>query len=212
MNERGRPKGTQMTRNPHLSELTLDVMYPDRYLRAEHLVDKVGRTVSPVVEIEHIAVESVPMSGGKKASATVVTLLGKQKQWIMNKTNALSVAVLLGSKRPVEWVGKRIQLVVDQDEDRRVRGMVPCIRVIGSPDATPAQADEYRRAWQGQRKGGALCARLKAALSRMVVTETAPVEDALEADEPTSDEVHDQVGQDSWEDVPLVQDEPGANG
>lgn len=173
-----------MARTPHISELTLDVMYPDKYLKAEHLVDKrTGKSVSPVVTIEHLVVELVPMSGGKKANATVVTLKDKQKQWIVNKTNALSIGVLLGSKRPAEWIGKRIQLVVDEDEDRRVKGTVPCIRVLSSPDATPRQAAEYRRAWQGERKGGALCGRLKAAIARMVVTDVAPVEPAP-ADEP----------------------------
>lgn len=173
-----------MARTPHISELTIDVMYPDKHLKAEHLVDpKTGKSVSPVVTIEHIAVELVPMSGGKKASATVMTLKGKQKQLIVNKTNALSIAVLVGSKRPAEWIGKRIQLVVDEDEDRRVKGTVPCIRVLASPDATPRQAAEYRRAWQGERKGGALCGRLKAAIARMVVTDVAPVEPAP-VDEP----------------------------
>lgn len=170
----------------HISELDLDVMYPDKFLKAAHLVDAEGRPVSPVVVLESVKQDLVAMSGGKKALATVLTFKGKSKAFISNKTNSYAIATLLGSKRPVDWIGKRIRLVVDIDENRNTRQDEPCIRVGGSPDATPEQASAFARCWKGERKGGALCSRLKLAVARLAIKgPTAPVE-ALdpERDEP----------------------------
>jgi hypothetical protein len=165
-----------MARTPHISELTLDVMYPDKFLKAAHLQ---GHT--PTVRIESIKVDLVPMSGGKKAQATVMSFKGKSKEFIVNKTNAYAIAVLLGSNRPADWIGRRIQLVTDLEDDRKTRSEVPCIRILGSPDASPEQAAAYKRAWRGQRKGGALCSRLKVEVQRMLTKgAVAPVEPAPE--------------------------------
>ncbi len=187
-----------MARTPHISELTLEVMFPDKFLKAAHLQ---GHT--PIVTIEGISVDVVPMAGGKKASATIITFKGKSKEFICNKTNAYAIALLLGSNRPIDWIGKRIQLVTDEEKDRKTRQMVPCLRVLGSPDASPAQADEYKRAWRGERKGGELCTRLKIAVQRMLTAgKVAPIEAAEEV-EP---ELDDAAPEDDWSDAPASED------
>lgn len=188
-------------RVPHISEMTLEVMYPDKFLKAAHLQ---GHT--PTVTIENIKVDVVPMAGGKKAQATVMTFKGKSKEFICNKTNAYAIAVLLGSNRPADWIGKRIQLVTDLEDDRKTRSEVPCIRVLGSPDASEAQASEYKMVWRGERKGGALCGRLKVAVQRMLTAgKAAPIEAAPEF-EHESEADEDPIGampEDNWDDEPV---------
>jgi len=187
-------------RMPHISELDLDVMYPDKYLKAAHLVDSTGKPVSPVVVLESVKQEPVPMSGGKRAVATVMTFRGKQKAFICNKTNAYAIATLLGSKRPADWIGRRIQLVVDVDENRNTRQDEPCIRVGGSPDATPENASSFARCWRGERKGGALCSRLKLAVARLAIKgPTAPV-DYDDPDPQDDDPVPTAPPIDDWSD------------
>lgn len=158
-------------RTPHISELTLETMYPDKYLKAAHLQGH-----APTVIIERIEQELVPMQGGKKAMATVITFKGKSKQFIACKTNGYAIAVLLGSIRPKDWVGKRITLTADRDQNKNTKSVEPCIRILGSPDASPKQAAEYSSCWKGDRMKGALCTKLKLAVQRMLVTSTAPVE------------------------------------
>lgn len=196
-----------MGRIPHISELTLDVMYPDKFLKAAHLQ---GHT--PTVRIESIKVDLVPMSGGKKAQATVMTFKGKQKEFIVNKTNAYAIAVLLGSNRPASWIGKRIQLTADIEDDRKTRTEVPCIRILGSPDATPEQAAEYRQCWRGARKGGALCSRLKMAVQRMLTAgKIAPVEPAPEIaleDDGEDPDLGAIPPEDDWSDESTAETEP----
>jgi len=192
-----------MARVPHISELSLDVMFPDKFLKAAHLQ---GHT--PIVTIENIKVDIVPMSGGKKSAATIITFKNKQKEFICNKTNGFAIGVLLGSQRPIDWIGKRIQLTADIEDDRKTRQEVPCIRVLGSPDASPEQAAEYRQCWRGQRKGGALCARLKMAVQRMLTAgRIAPVEPAPDVvvDDDDGPEI-EPIPEDDWSDDDIPTD------
>lgn len=158
-------------RTPHISELTLETMYPDKFLKAAHLQ---GHT--PTVVIEAVEQELVPMQGGKKAMATVLSFKGKSKQFIACKTNGYAIGVLLGSIKPKDWIGKRITLVADRDQNKNTKSIEPCIRILGSPDASPKQAAEYAACWRGDRMKGALCTKLKLAVQRMLVTSTAPIE------------------------------------
>ena len=166
-------------RVPRIEDLTLDMLHPDKFLKAHHL-----KGTNPVVEIEEVTLEELPMERGKKAVATVIAFKGKQKRLVSCKTNSTAIAVLLGSVRVSDWIGKRVQLCADQDVNKRTKQLEPCIRVLGSPDATKEGADAYAKAWRGDRTKGALCTRLKLVIARMQTTNLAPVEQ----DEPTPPE------------------------
>ena len=140
------------------ADLTIGVMYPSKYLACEDLK---GKTVT--VAISSTSIDAVVMTGGAREMRPVLTLQNPksgeliQKQLIAGKTNAFAIALLLGS-RAADWSGKRIALC--PDVDLFGKESVPCIRVAGSPDATPERAEAYAKAWKGERKRGALVARL----------------------------------------------------
>lgn len=154
--------------------MTLDVdvalLYPSKYLKAEDLKgQKVTVTVSGVSQ------DNLQMPGGRKKQAVVISMKGKEKQFVANTTNGWALALLLG-RRTKDWVGKRIQLAPDVD---KLRGkQVPCVRVAGSPDAPPDRAAAFARAWKGERMGGEFVGRLKQEVASMSPMIAQPVERA----------------------------------
>ncbi len=85
----------------------VDLLYPSRYLRG---ADLMGRDAT--VTIAAVTVEEVARAGGVKERRPCVRFEGKEKSWIMNRTNAKTVAKLYG-KFTDAWVGKRITLFDD---------------------------------------------------------------------------------------------------
>lgn len=138
-------------------DLTMGVLYPSKYLKADDLR---GKPVT--VTIAGVALDDVVMAGGSHEQKVVISLAKTLKLWIAGKTNGHSLAVLLGSDGH-QWIGKRVVLIADVD--RLGRDVVPCIRVQSSPDAPVARASAYEQAWRGTRERGALVARLKVALA-----------------------------------------------
>ncbi len=53
---------------------------------------------------------------------------------------------------------------------------MPCIRIAGSPDAPADRAAAYAKAWKGDRVGGELVSRVKAALALLELSGVPPVE------------------------------------
>lgn len=104
---------------------------------------------------------------GKKSKSVLVVFEKARKGWIVNTTNQWSIALLLGTKTAVEWVGKRISLHADMDIDIESGQPTACIRVQGSPDATPERAKAYATAWKGKRERGALVKRVKREIRRL---------------------------------------------
>jgi hypothetical protein len=88
------------------AEIThVDLLFPSKYLKA---ADLRGKRV-PVV-IEHLDPRAeLKMRGGKTERKPVVTLKGKDKQWCLNKTNAMSVAEVYGPELR-NWIGKTVVL------------------------------------------------------------------------------------------------------
>ncbi len=165
---------------PPADPLSLSVMFPSNFLKAEDLQ---GRVVEVV--IQSVAGEEVPMTGGKKEKCNVVRMVGKKKQWILNRTNAQALALLLSpdgnAPSARDWFGKRVQLVADLDQKSGEE--IVAIRVAGSPDAAPDRAAAYDRAWRaGDRRGGKLCARLKRARAVLAVSR-----DAMEMGAPSGE-------------------------
>lgn len=151
-------------------DLTIGVLYPSEFLKAEDLKDR------PVtVTIAGVSHEGVPMSGGKTERKVVLRFEKTNKKMIAGKTNGYALALLLcPSMNLRECVGKRVTLCPDIDRFGGQR--VPAIRIAGSPDAHPDRADAYARAWKGKREGGALVGRIKRALGLFAVTAAPPIE------------------------------------
>jgi len=86
----------------------IDLLYPSKYLKA---VDLQGKDVTVTIEDIEPRHELAGRSGGKfvKESKPVVKMAGKDKLFVMNKTNARTVADMYG-KKPIEWIGKKITL------------------------------------------------------------------------------------------------------
>jgi len=142
-----------------MSGLTVELMFPGKYVKAEDLNGKASTVI-----IESIVKEDLIIKGGKKKTSWVATMKGKTKQFVLCKTNVLSLAVLHGSTLEC-WLNKKIVLI--PDVDMRGREEVACIRIQGSPEAPPERAAAYTKAWKGERMRGELAARLKDAKERL---------------------------------------------
>ncbi len=93
--------------------------FPSKYLKTEDLR---GRDVT--VTIESVDLISLPNDQGRKLA---IRFAGKDKQWIVNKTNANTIAKLLNSGVMEDWVGKSI--ILYPTETAYQGEMVDCIRV-----------------------------------------------------------------------------------
>lgn len=151
------------------NDMDLSVLFPSEYLKCDDLKGKqVTVTISRVVN------DLVQMSGGKKQKKLVLHLEKTHKKIIVGKTNSWSLGLLI-STNARDWAGKRMTLTPDVDIFGGVE--VPCIRIVGSPDAQPERAAAYARAWRGNRKRGDLVARVKKEISLLSVGTAPPVEE-----------------------------------
>ena len=85
--------------------MNVDDMYSSKYLKSDDLK---GRTV--MVTIESLAKEEV---GRDKDVEWVATLRGKDKRWVLNKTNLYLIAQIHG-KETEDWPGKEVELYAGQ--------------------------------------------------------------------------------------------------
>lgn len=82
-----------------------DLLFPSKYLKA---ADLRGKRV-PVV-IESIDPRgSLKGKNGKDDTKPIVTLKGKDKEWVLNKTNATTLAKIYGNE-VTAWLGKVVVL------------------------------------------------------------------------------------------------------
>jgi hypothetical protein len=112
------------------------------YLKTEDLG---GRRVT--VTIESVTVEEV---GEEKKRKPVASLVGKEKRFVINKTNADILIDILGTDEMDDWAGRRI--VLYPGKTKFGGRTVPCISVAAhnqaatsarpSPAPPPPPADE----------------------------------------------------------------------
>ncbi len=93
--------------------------FPSKYLKTDDLK---GR--DRAVTIEAVEMITLPNDQGRKLA---LRFRGTEKQWIVNKTNANTIAKLLNSGVMEDWVGKQITLY--PTETAYQGEMVDCIRV-----------------------------------------------------------------------------------
>jgi hypothetical protein len=97
--------------------MKINEAFPSQYLKA---ADLNGRT--PNVTIKEVSLETVG-----EDSKLVVYFNNSEKGLVLNKTNANTIADILGSEDTDDWPGKRIKLITAKVEYQGKR--VPAIRV-----------------------------------------------------------------------------------
>ena len=114
----------------------VDLLFPSKYVKA---ADLRGKAVT--VTIERIAPrEKLMMAGGKSDTKPVVFLRGKDKGWILNKTNARAIAKVYGPEL-TNWLGKQVVIISAQVEARGE--IVDAIRVDASATARLAKSNGH---------------------------------------------------------------------
>lgn len=82
-----------------------DLLFPSKYIKA---ADLRGKRVP-------VTIESIDPRGelkgknGKSETKPIVTLKGKDKEWVLNKTNASAIAKVYGNE-VTSWLGKTVVL------------------------------------------------------------------------------------------------------
>lgn len=113
--------------------MNINEVYSGNYLKAEHIPQ--GKAVR--VTIATVSVEEFD-SNDKVERKIVLGFQGKDKKFVVNKTNAAIIAENIGSTNSDDWIGQSIQLV-----NRKVEyagKLVPAIRVLIEEKASPAPA------------------------------------------------------------------------
>jgi hypothetical protein len=82
---------------------TVDLLFPSKYIKA---ADLKGQKVA--VTIESIDPrQKLKMKDNTEKLSPVLTLVGKQKSWVLNVTNALAIAEVFGNEL-AGWIGKTV--------------------------------------------------------------------------------------------------------
>lgn len=115
--------------------MKLNDAYPSNFLTAEDLG---GRDIT--ITIQDIELEDLGQ-GAKKEKKLAITMAGKKKKFIVNKTNANTIAKVLGTDETDDWIGQRI--IIGPREVEFQGEMVWSIRVsLRLPTSTQAAAAE----------------------------------------------------------------------
>ena len=109
--------------------MKLNDAYPSRFLTAEDLNGKDIAVTIASVELEDIG------QGHDKSKKLVISMTGKKKAFVVNKTNAGTIAKVLGTDETEEWVDR--QIIIGPREVEFQGNMVWSIRVsLKKPGAT----------------------------------------------------------------------------
>jgi hypothetical protein len=111
-----------------MADYDFDEMYPGRFIKAALLKGKPATLTIAEVELELMP---DPKAKGGKANKVIMSFVERDRQLLVNKTNALCLVEMFG-RRSSMWIGKRITLQPDIVLAWGVRK--PCIRISGSPD------------------------------------------------------------------------------
>lgn len=84
--------------------MKLNEAYPSKYLTAEDLGDQDHTLTIASVDLEDIG------QGRDKSSKLVIGFRGKKKQFVVNKTNAKTIAKVLGTEETDDWIGSAITI------------------------------------------------------------------------------------------------------
>lgn len=106
--------------------MKIGAAFPGAYLKAADLAGKRVGVVIERVEMEDIGGETKP----------ILHFRGKERGLVLNKTNANSISMILGTDETDNWPGKRVTLYPSKTDFQGKR--VDCIRVDSpQPGAAP---------------------------------------------------------------------------
>ena len=101
--------------------------FPSDYFGHQHMPSDKS---DMVVAIKEVGSESVRSSHGTETKL-VAHITADPEKWILNKTNAKTIAKVLETDYLDEWVGKKIQLYVTKTSSPE--GLVDAVRVREFP-------------------------------------------------------------------------------
>ena len=107
---------------------SIDTAFPSKYVRASDL----GSTKVKVT-ISHLKLEDVGGDGERKP---VLYFNGKEKGFVLNRTNANKLSELAGTDDYSLWGGLEVKLYATTTEYKGKE--TPCIRIEGIPGAKPS--------------------------------------------------------------------------
>ena len=84
--------------------MKLNDAYPSQFLTAEDLDGKDIAITIAEIELEEIG------QGHDKSKKLVIGMTGKKKRFVVNKTNANTIAKVLDSDDTDDWIGQRITI------------------------------------------------------------------------------------------------------
>lgn len=96
--------------------MDINAAFPSKFLKSTDLGG-----ARPVVTIASVSMEEV---GDDKLP--VVRMVGKDKAWVINRTNASMIAEIAGTNETEHWIGVRVQLYATKTDFGGKR--VDCIR------------------------------------------------------------------------------------
>jgi hypothetical protein len=102
-----------------------------KYFTGEYIAAVEFGSAQPTLTISGIKGVKVEEEGKPSKGKAVVTFQGKDRAWLLNKTNAMCLAGMFGPDTD-KWIGKRVTLLAV--EVQVGKGREPGIRVKGSPD------------------------------------------------------------------------------
>lgn len=87
--------------------MRVELMFPSKYLKAADILVSGKNEVT--VEIEKVYMDTLQTRDGKSEKKPVMSFQKTEKLLVLNKTNAMAIAELLGPETE-EWTGKKINL------------------------------------------------------------------------------------------------------
>lgn len=102
--------------------IDFDELYPGRFIKSADF--RGGKPTLTMIEVD---IKEIEGNTGKQIKG-VIRFKGKEKAWLLNKTNGLCLKAMFGRKPQEDWVGKRVTLYAAPYEGEEA------IRVWGSPD------------------------------------------------------------------------------
>ena len=111
-----------------MSKLTIDTIFPSKYLKASDLD---GGEVQ--VTIKKITMENVGMEAETESKAVVYFDQFGGRGLVLNKTNGIALAEISDSRNCDDWVGLRVTLYKDKTTFQARR--VDCLRIKEALDA-----------------------------------------------------------------------------
>lgn len=100
-----RPRSVEQRPQHKTNTVKTSAAFPSKYLKADDLQGK-----DVVVKIAKVTMEEFDSDRGGNESKLIIAFAGKDKTLVCNKTNAKTIAKVLGSDETDDWIGKCITI------------------------------------------------------------------------------------------------------